>query len=465
MINYAFYFNMLQPHLKYFIFLTCIIILSSCKKKDDSNILGLDVQPESDKLGITITDSVSLWMHTQRADSVRTFNDQYKFLGSNQDPIFGRTDASIYTNFSISNNLSNLSFGTNPIIDSAEIVMLYTGNVVGDTATKLKFEVYTLNEKLKTDNGYRVNHTINKSTAPINTLYGTVRARGEYVYLIIPLSKTLAQYILQNTSNLINNTYFQEAYKGFYITTENTALSLPDSGSIRQFDLDDVNSGVNLYYHNGNSLSTKGEMYHFSFSGPDALRFNHITHNYIAGSTQNLYQQVVANDSASGKNNIYLNTFGGTRVKVYLPYIDHFADSVNVSISRAELIVNVDEIASPYNFYYSYPSSLALLACGDDGSEELVYDQLEASDFVKYGGNYDGTKKQYVFNIARQMQKIITKKINNYGFYIVNALPNPAYAARRDNRYQRVVFAGTQSSNISARPKFKVTYIKYPYDK
>ena len=30
---------------------------------------------------------------------------QYKFLGSTLDPVFGRTDASIYTNLSISNRL------------------------------------------------------------------------------------------------------------------------------------------------------------------------------------------------------------------------------------------------------------------------------------------------------------------------------------------------------------------------
>ncbi|MBK6985382.1 MAG: DUF4270 family protein [Bacteroidetes bacterium] len=52
-------------------------------------------------------------MFTQSVASVRTYNDQYKYLGSNLDPVFGRTDASIYTNFSISNNLTNISFGTN----------------------------------------------------------------------------------------------------------------------------------------------------------------------------------------------------------------------------------------------------------------------------------------------------------------------------------------------------------------
>ena len=109
------------------------------------------------------------------------------------------------------------------------------------------------------------------------------------------------------------------------------------------------------------------------------------------------------------------------------------------------------------------PSSLALIACASDGTEELVYDQLEASDFVKYGGAYNATNKQYVFNIARQMQKIITGKIKNYGFYLVNSRPNVAYVARRDDRLQRVVIGG--KNNVNYKPVFKVTYVKYPFDK
>ncbi|MBK6983686.1 MAG: DUF4270 family protein [Bacteroidetes bacterium] len=93
--------------------LLSLILVFSCKKKEPEapSVIGLDVQPENDLVGVTITDSVSLYMFTQSVASVRTYNDQYKYLGSNLDPCFGRTDASIYTNFSISNNLTNISFG------------------------------------------------------------------------------------------------------------------------------------------------------------------------------------------------------------------------------------------------------------------------------------------------------------------------------------------------------------------
>ncbi len=77
-----------------------------------------------------------------------------------------------------------------------------------------------------------------------------------------------------------------------------------------------------------------------------------------------------------------------------------------MSISRAELILKVDETI-PYNINFGYPAQLALIGCSSAGDEELVWDQLETTDFVKYGGTYDAVNKQYVFNIARQMQKII----------------------------------------------------------
>ncbi len=102
-----------------------LAVVFSCKKKDDESVLGLDVQPENDLVGVTISDTSSVFMHTQKVDAVRSYNDQYKYLGSNQDPIFGRTDASIYTNFSIANNLTNVSFGIKPVLDSAEIVLRF----------------------------------------------------------------------------------------------------------------------------------------------------------------------------------------------------------------------------------------------------------------------------------------------------------------------------------------------------
>ncbi len=442
------------------LFISFIFIIFSCKKKDTESVLGLDVQPDNDLLGVTITDSTSIFMHTQRIDSVRTYNDQYKFLGSVQDPVFGQTHASIYTNFSIANNLTNVSFGSNPVLDSAEIVLRFTGNYAGDLSNYLTYDVYLLNEMIPTGVAYYTNKHFSKtkvSSSSTQLVY-----RNNALCLILPFDNNLAQYILQNTANLANNSAFLSAYKGLYITTSNSSNISPiNKGSIRKYDLDDDLSGINFYYHEGGSISSKIKKAQFTFRGSDALRLNHIDHNYNAAAANNLFQQVMSNDSTQGNTNVYLNSFGGTRVKVYLPFLKAFSDSEHVSISRAELILKVDRTG--YNSTFGYPANLALIGCGTGGIEELVYDQLATADFIKYNGNYDSTNKQYVFNIARQMQKIITDKTYNYGFYLINAQPSTAYVAKRDDRLERVYFGG--KNNITYTPKFKVTYVKFPYDK
>jgi len=46
---------------------------------------------------------------------------------------------------------------------------------------------------------------------------------------------------------------------------------------------------------------------------------------------------------------------------------------------------------------------------------------------------------------------------------LVNAQPSRAYVIRRDDRLNGVVFGGTK--NAAYKPVFKITYIKYPFDK
>ena len=443
----------------------CLTVIFSCKKKDDDSVLGLDVQPEEDLVGVQITDTVSLRMFTQKVDSVKSYNDQYKYLGSNLDPIFGRTDASIYTNFSIANNLTNLTFGSNPILDSAEIVIRFLGQSIGDTTTALNYDVYLLDEKLINGTSYYSSNQVVTGTK-VSSITGKIKTRGSNLCLVFPLDANFANEILKTNANLVNNTSFQNAYKGFYITTKASPLTSPGNGAIRRFDLDDNISGVNLYYHDGNSLAVATQTAQFTFRGIDAVRFNQIKHDYNSAEF-NLKEQLTSTEEvaiSNGNSNIYVNSFGGTRAKIYLPHLKNFSDSQLVSISRAELIVKIDETKSPYNPNYGYPSSLALIAANADGTtEELVYDQLETTDFVKYGGNYDATNKQYVFNIARHVQKIIARNISNYGFYLVNAIPNKSYVIRRDNQYSRVVLGG--KNNVSCKAIFKITYVKYPQEK
>ncbi len=441
--------------------LVAILFIVSCKQKDNTSTLGLDVQPDNDLLNITFTDTSSIYIHTQRVDSVRTYNDGIKYLGSTYDPIFGRTDAAIYTNFSITNNLTNLSFGTDAVLDSAEMLIYCSGEFTGEFSTPLTYKVHLLNEAVTNTTSYYNTQKFAHSTNIVNTTTGTLATRSGSLCLVFKLDNNMAKYILETDANLTNNTAFQAANKGFYITSESSVLSGPNTGAIRKFDLDNILSGVNLYYHKSGSIFPKGEVFQFSFRGIDAARTNYIKHDYNSAIAP-LKNQISGDSTVVGNNEVYLNSFGGTRARVYLPYLKNFSDSQTVSISRAQLILKIDPTTVDF-LNYNYPSELALIGCGSSNNEELVWDQLEASDFVKYSGVYNSDSSAYIFNIARHMQKIVSNKITNYGFYLVNANPSKSVVVRRDNRKDRIVIGGKK--NVMYKPVFRVTYVKFPHDK
>jgi hypothetical protein len=68
------------------------IILIACKK-NNNKVLVDNTLPNTDILNAYYTDTFSIYLKTKKIDSIRIYNDGFKFLGSNQDPAFGRTDA------------------------------------------------------------------------------------------------------------------------------------------------------------------------------------------------------------------------------------------------------------------------------------------------------------------------------------------------------------------------------------
>src|SRR5205085_2554696 len=112
---------------------------------------------------------------------------------------------------------------------------------------------------------------------------------------------------------------------------------------------------------------------------------------------------------------------------------------------------------------YQPPLKISLVGVDAAGKEIFVKDQYFGTDLIRFGGSYDPVNKYYIFNIARHVQDIMSGKLANYGFYLVVADPDRSYVARRDDRAERVVFGGL--NNALYKPSFRLTYIRFPYDK
>jgi len=449
--------------IKYSICIFLLGALISCKKKAEPT-LGTDVQPEADALFSLISDSTTLQIHTIKHDSSRSYQDQYKYLGANQDPVFGRTNASIFTNISLPNSVSNISFGEDAILDSAELILTFTQSFVGDSTTPLLYQIHQLTQSPDRTKSYYLHNTIPYSSSLLcNVTRRTTKTSGFYT-IRLPLNSAFASAVLTNPLYLINNTTFQSTYKGFYITAKNSNLTPSAQGALMKIDLDNAVSGMYLYYHNGVPSSSKEpKSYRFPFSGDNSSRFNSIQFDYLSGGNSSLIDQIQNNDTAKGKQNLFLKGLAGTKNIIRLPYLKNYSDSCPVAVNRAEMVFRVDQSFIAATGNYEPPLKISLVAVDENGKEIYVKDQFYNNDLIRFGGSYDPVNKYYIFNIARHVQDIMAGKLKNYGFYLVLADPDKIYVARRDNKAERVVFGGI--NNILYKPSFRLTYIRFPYDK
>jgi hypothetical protein len=422
--------------------------------------MSADVQPESDILNAIYSDSTTFQIHTIKNDSSRSFQDQFKYLGSNQDPVFGRTNASIYTNFSMPSGVTNVSFGDDVVLDSAEFILTFTQNFVGDTTTPLLYEIHQLTQALDKTKSYYMHSTAPYSSTKLSTASRRITKTGSFYTIRLPLDKTFATAIVSNPAYLINGSTFQSIYKGFYITTRNTNLNPSAQGALMKIDLDNPTSGVYMYYHNGPATLKEPKTYRFPFSSDNASRFNKIEYDPTSGANLLLTNQLNKTDTTSGIN-VFLKGVGGPKAIIRLPFLKNYSSAEPVAVNRAEFIFKVDQSFIPTTGKYEAPLQISLVAIDASGKEVFIKDQFYSEQ--KFGGAYDPVNKQYVFNIARHVQDIMSGKLENYGFYLVVANPDRNYVVRRDDKAERVVFGGLNNSLY--KPTFRLTYVPFPYDK
>ncbi len=432
------------------------------------------MQPERDDINATFCDTATITAYTVKVDTIASFNDQYKFLGSNQDPTFGRMDVGLYLNANIQNGVTGTSFGDDANLVSAEIILAITSlNFIGDQSTPLTYSVFALDSALHNNKLYYSNKdSLHNRNSLLGVFTGTYSVLDGKLVLRIPIDNNYAKSILNNPQYLTDNSTFINTYKGFYITSEGSNLSPGTSpstqGVIGRFNLADALSGFYLRYQKGTPSASKDELsYKFNFSGTSAVRFNTVKYQPSQGGNYLLYQQILGNKTL-GKQDLFLKGLAGARVNIQLPFLDYlksYADSFPIAINRAEFIFNLDPSFAAFigtALYYT-PPKLALLPLDSVGKEIYAVDQLSSTDYLRYGGSFDPTNNRYVFNLARHVQAIINKKKKNYGFHLVVADPDPTIVVRRDNYGERVILCG--NNNATLKPTFNLSFIKYTHDK
>lgn len=442
-------------------FLIAMVLLSvfftSC---DESSVVGLDVQPTNDLLDVTVVDTATLITKTVKMDSLRTDETIMQLftnnvlLGTYIDPVFGKSTAALYTQINL--NTSNPGFGVNPVIDSVVLALVIDTAFYGKRQISAQqMSVYQLSEDLKIDSSYHSGNSLstvgsdlsNYTFIPNFTKWDTILGEALKPQLRIPLDANFGQTILnnQNTTNLADNTAFQNFMKGLYITTENTTSLNIGEGNIFSFNVKDSQSRLTLYYHNDTAASLK-----YDFSTSAAARFSKFTHDIA--SDIDLGRQL-SNGPPAQNDVVFVQSMSGTKVKIEMPYIMNWSNNQGATgINKAELVIKINTDANYELSTFAAPEKLMLYGINDDGTDFVLPDIYETRPNY-FGGVYNSTTQEYRFNISRYIQQLLMGERNNNGLHLLAF--NGAIHANR-------LVIGGGGSGSAYQMKLNITSTKAP---
>ncbi|MEI6122464.1 MAG: DUF4270 domain-containing protein [Bacteroidota bacterium] len=430
----------------------CVIVISvlglSCNKNEE---LGMNVQPGENMLNVTFNNSMPIYAHTIKEDSVRTDETTLNLIGSIYDSVFGLTTAGMYTQLRLTTD--NVNFGTGAICDSIMLSIAYS-SFYGDTNTNLTLNVFEISDDFTLVNAYYSNDRLGiykNNLANINfmpKLNDSVKIDGSNYapQLRVKLKNSLGQKFIDasGTSYLANNTNFIDFFKGLYITTNPVSTSgTTAKGVMLYFNALSSLTKLTMYYHNdADTLAYKFVL------NDNCARFNTYDHHKFSVASSYLKQQI-AGDTVLGDSILYLQSMAGTRVKLKFPDVATLSTLGNIAVNKAELVIKAD--ASNIDDTQTPPDRLSLAVINTDGTLSFLPDVAFGEAY--YGGAYNTATNEYRFNITKYIQKaLLNDSFDDNGLYLV--------ASGSAVRSNRVVLFGPKNSKGNMHLDIIYTKIK-----
>lgn len=412
--------------------LLLLVVAWGCKQGDQT--LGINTLP-----GVKVLDtryhqektSISSAVFTDT--KIRIDRPKYNLLGSFNDPIFGRTDASFAAQFRLP---EYRAFSANAAIDSVVLSMAYK-TIYGDTLSRQTLKVFELAGSLNYDAKYLSSFNVKNlaSAVPIGTgsfipKFRTDSAQTDTTTQVIRLrlNNSFGSSLLAvDSMKMKSSDEFLKVFKGLYISTtplnrKGTLVSIINTRTANT----EFAPVIILYYHDAKSDTLD---YGYTVT-TNSAKVSSYVHDYsLAKFFPNL------NKENNTDSLIYIQPTGGIKSKILVPSFSSWKDSANYAINKATLTFHADTIMSDYR-RYEMPDRLYLMAIDSLGAEVFPADSELSS--LYYGGFYDPKTATYSFNVTQHLQQIIQGKIKNDGFYLVQS--------ERNFSAKRVVLKGLGSS-------------------
>ena len=421
-----------------------LIAFASCKKLPD---IGSSLQPSSSFIKVAFSGEHDIIAETERIDSLSTKAASLSLVGDLNDPFFGNSNLSFYTQIGLTSN--STKWGEGAITDSIVLQMVYSG-YYGDTLSQLTLKVNEVAESMSGDSMTYYSNTsfvlgeelANYTFSPRPRTFSNIDDDSLFTAVIrIPIANTLGERFISNENQFTSNKTFMNYFNGLNVSCE----PANGTGVICYFNLLNTKSYLRIYYHNNHDTT----FYDFNVSDK-YIRFNHFEHDYASA------QAPIAFDDTASNEYLYVQSTAGVRSRLVFPNLAQWAKDMNtnVLINEAKLIMNgANDVINGVNndtAMFSQPAQLIVVKAKEDGSYSILPDQMVGTKY--YNGMYDAKTDQVWFRISEYVQDLVLAgpDAENYGLFL--------YTYAGSNNAKRWIFHGPGSQDTTNRIKLEIIY-------
>ncbi|MBP6460155.1 MAG: DUF4270 family protein [Crocinitomicaceae bacterium] len=376
-----------------------VLLLVSCKKEVSS--IGVGALSAKDPL-LQGVDTFTLHTETKQYDSLISSNPSYLLIGSSVDPVFGKTNASFYSQVRLTSFKPNFGALANITIDSVVLSMRYSDYY--GTLTDQSFEVYQLTEGLSSTSTYYTYSTLANNgidlvaegkniLSPKSLNYYFVDGNKDTIrdQFRVNLKKTLGDLLISeavnNASSYESVEAFNTWFKGLHIKVNNLSQNKGE-GAI--FTLA-IAPQLIVYY----SVLGVAKKYTYELNA-NGVRFNSLKYDITGFDLEKGMQSNNTQEFYAQANNV--------RSTISFPYINSI--SKNSIVHSAQLVLPYNSIDSKH-YFLSNEISIAIPTSATDPSLRVLgYATI------------DTLNKRYVIDIRDHMQSVVTLKRLNLGMVI-----------------------------------------------
>lgn len=431
-----------------------VVLYTSCSKTTES--IGNGLLPDNDHIGAFFVDSLPIISHSERIDSLPSKNLNTVLLGSMMDPVMGLTNANLFTQLHLSS--TNQHFGEEAIIDSVVLQFALTG-YYGDTTTLQTLHVHELSDVMIDSISYYqfsdlavqgedLANSYQFKPHPKTTSIVIGSDTLNQPVIRIPLSNSFGERLAAADTAIFSTS---DAFKAYFHGLRISCESVTQDGAICYINpTSNTVTKLQVYYRE--TADANPMRYDFYITSDDVY-FNQYQHDYTLGTAE-FTQQVLNGDTALGQTQLYLQSMGGIRCFIGFPEIKAWAEALQdedtrLIINEAKLIIPA-VAATPDSAILTPPSSLALVSIKTTGSNSILPDYLEGSNY--YGGSYSSSKRCVTFRISEYLQGFIMGNEDSKGLYL--SITSASYNA------QRWVFAGPNAEGNRLHIEIKYSLVR-----